>query len=126
MQTREIPHEQWQPFFDDFTKLHQDERVNVESIGESGSDVRTKLCGLPLVGIFAAHAKSGREEWIELIARDAADATATHVIVRPSRVRLAEEGGRAIALQVEAADGAITIIRFEPPRENMPEGFTVA
>jgi hypothetical protein len=126
MQTREISHEQWQPFFNDFTQLHQDERVNVETIGEGGFGVRSRLCGLPLLGIVSAHTKAGQDEWIEVIARDASGAPATHAIAKPSRVRLAEENGEAIALQVEADDGSITMIRFDPPRENMPEGYTVS
>jgi hypothetical protein len=61
-----------------------------------------------------------------VVARDAAGAPATHAIPKPSRVCLAEESGRTVALQVESGDGSITMIRFEPPRENMPEGFTIS
>jgi hypothetical protein len=126
MRTREISYDQWQSFFNDFTQLHQDEHVNVETIGQGDFGVQSRLCDLPLLGIVCAHPKSGQEEWIEVVARDASGAPATHAIAKPSRVCLAEKSGRTVALQVESADGSITMIRFEPPRENMPEGFTIS
>jgi hypothetical protein len=125
MQSRDISHDQWQPYFSDFTQLHQDEHVNVETIGH-GPGVQSRLCDLPLLGILAAHRASGQEEWIEVVVRHPSGVPATHAIARPSRVCVAEEHGNAVALQVESVDGSITMIRFEPPRENMPEGFTVA
>ena len=126
MQTREISHDQWQSFFNDFTQLHQDEHVNVETIGQGAFGVQSKLCDLALLGIVSAHPKSGQDEWIEVVARDASGAPATHAIARPLRVCHAEENDDAVAIQVESADGSITMIRFEPPRENMPEGFTIS
>jgi hypothetical protein len=52
---------------------------------------------------------------------------ASHSIAEPSNVRLAEEeDGQAVALQIESADGLITMIRFEPSPENMPPGFLIA
>jgi hypothetical protein len=126
VRTREISFDQWQSFFNDFTQLHQDEHVNVETMRQGESGVRSRLCDLPLLGILSAHPKSGQEQWIEVLARDPSGAPATHAIVNPSRVRLAEENDHAVALQVESDDGSITMIRFEPPRENMPEGFTIS
>ena len=126
MQTRDISCDQWQSFFNDFTQLHHDERIHVETIGRGDQGVRSRLCDLPLLGIVSAQPSPGQEEWIEVIARDASGAPSIHAIPHPSRVCLAEEGGDAVALQVESADGSITMIRFEPPRENMPEGFTIS
>jgi hypothetical protein len=126
VQTREISCDRWQSFFDDFTQLHRDEHVNVETIGGGALGVRSKLCDLPLLGIVWAHPKSRQGEWIEVVARGASGAPATHAIASPSRVCLAEENDDAVAVQVESADGSITMIRFEPPRENLPEGFTIS
>jgi hypothetical protein len=126
VRTREISLDQWQSFFNDFTQLHQDEHVNVETIRQGQSGARSRLCDLPLLGIVAANPKPGQDQWIEVLARDPSGAPAAHAIVNPSRVRLAEEDDHAVALQVESADGSITMIRFEPPRENMPEGFTIS
>ena len=126
MRTRDISCDQWQSFFNDFTQLHHDEHVNVETIGWGDHGVHSRLCDLPLLGIVSALPKSGQEEWIEVIARGASGAPTTHAIAMPSRVCVAEEHGDAVALQVESADGSVTMIRFEPPRENMPAGFTIS
>lgn len=126
MQTREIPPDQWRTFFTDFTRLYQDQHVNVETLRHSEHGVESRLCDLPLLGIVSAH-EHGREEWIEVVvARGPWGPPATHSIAMPSRVCLAEEHGDAVALQVDSADGSVTMIRFEPPRENMPAGFTVS
>jgi hypothetical protein len=133
MRTREIIYEQWQPFFNDFTQLHQGEHVNVETMGDGDFGVKSRWCDLPLVGIVCAHPQSGDDEWIEIIARESGDSRdspethATYSIRKPSKVQLAEEeNGRAIALEIESADRSVTMIRFEPSAENMPKGFRVS
>ena len=126
MRTREITHDHWQSFFADFTHLHQGECINVETMGEE-SGLKSHLCDEPLVGIVAAADPSaGAEDWIELIAGRSSAGHAGYSIRRPIKVRVAEEeNGEAVALQIESADGVVTMIRFEPPREGMPQGFTV-
>ena len=127
MRTREIVYEQWQLFFNDFTQLHQGKHVNVETMGDGDFGVKSRWCDLPLVGIVCAHPQPGEDEWIEVIARDSPDTHSTYSIVKPSKVQLAEEeNGRAVALEIESGDGSITMIRFEPSRENMPQGFRVS
>ena len=129
MQTRQIPYEQWQTFFSNFNYLHQGEHVNVETIGaqESGSKgAKGALCDLPLVGIVSAQPKAGHEQWIDVIARDGSGAHSTHCIAGPATVQLAEEeDGQTVAIQIESANGSITMIRFEPSVENLPPGFRV-
>ena len=100
-------------------------------MGDGHFGVKSRWCDLPLVGIVSAHPQSGPhsgdDEWIEVIARDSADTHATYSIVKPAKVQLAEEeNGQAIALEIESGDGSITMIRFEPSRENMPQGFRVS
>ena len=135
MRTRQIFYVQWQPFFNDFTQLHQGKHVNVETMGDGDFGVKSRWCDLPLVGIVCAHPRSGSadDEWIEVIARDSRDSRdspdthATYSIVKPSKVQLAEEeNGRVIALEIESADGSVTMIRFEPSCENMPAGFRIS
>jgi TusA-related sulfurtransferase len=125
MQAREIAYEQWQPFFNDFTQLHQGKRVNVETMGDGDFGVRSQWCGLPLVGIVSVHPKAGDDEWIEVIARDSPKTHATHSIAKPAKVELAEEDGQPVAVQIESADQPITMIRFDPSHENLPPGFRV-
>ena len=126
MRAREISHERWQYFFNDFSRLHQGEHVNVETMGKDRGRAKSKLCDLPLVGIVEAGRKAGSNEWIEVIAGDAADRQRTLAVAHPSRVVIGEEHGHAVALQIESSDGSITMVRFEPPCEGMPAGFTVA
>ena len=132
METREIHYDQWEPFFNDFTHLYQGRHVNVETFsaaeGEAEAHVRSRLCDLPLVGILCAHPAVNEAESIEIIASDQRDPRAApgHVIVNPQKVQLAEEeNGQAVALQIESADDVVTILRFQPSRENMPAGFKI-
>ena len=80
MRTREISHDQWQPFFNEFTELHRDEHVDVERIVEGASEVESRLCDLPLVGIVSSDPKPGKEEWIEVIARDTSGAPSNQLL----------------------------------------------
>ncbi|HEV8606866.1 MAG TPA: DUF5335 family protein [Tepidisphaeraceae bacterium] len=127
MRTREITHERWQHFLGDFAQLHQGEHVNVETIGEGAFGVRSQMCDQPLIGIVDTEPKARPdEEWIEIIAGDSPATAAIHAISHPSRVVIAEEeDGQDVALQIDSADGLITMVRFEPPLEGMPAGFTV-
>ena len=127
MRIREIQHERWPHFLGDFTHLHQGEHINIETMGSRVFDVRSQLCDLPLVGIVGADPQARGGEWIEIIAGDSPATHTIHAIPHPSRVVLAEEAhGQAIALQIDSADGSITMVRFEPSLEGMPSGFTVA
>jgi hypothetical protein len=129
MRTREIPYDQWESFFSDFTDLHRGEHINVETMSAENLNVEARLRDLPLVGIVSAQPKTEteQEEWIDVIGCDAPGTHATHTIANPSKLRLAEEeDGQAVALQIESADASITMIRFEPPRENMPPGFLIS
>jgi len=126
MRTKEILVEQWPPFFDDFTQLHQGEHVNVETLGNGEWGVTSQVRDLPLVGIVAGDSKAGIGEWIEIIAGDSARTHATHSVPNPTHVRLAEqENGNAVALQIESAEGLVTMVRFERASEGMPPGFIV-
>jgi len=86
----------------------------VETMQDSGLGLTSNLPDLPLVGIVGADPQSGGDEWIEVIAGESPDAQATHCIPRPSHIRLAEEeNGQAVALQIESAEGSVTmIVRF--------------
>jgi len=125
VRTREISPDQWPSFFSDFTRLHPDEHVHVETV-RGGGGVRPRLCDRPLLGIVPACPARGGGPWIEVVVRGPTGIPATHAIAHASRVRVAEEHDDAVALQVDSEDGSVTVIRFEPPRENMPRGYTIA
>jgi TusA-related sulfurtransferase len=131
MRTSEIEHEQRPHVLGEFSQLHHGEPVNVETLaaGVSAAEaaaVRSRLCGLPLVGIVGAVPKALPGEWIEIIAGDSPADAAIHSIANPSRVVIAEgEDGRGAALQIDSADGQITMVRCEPPPERMPPVFSI-
>jgi hypothetical protein len=126
MRTKEIQFDDWPPFFEDFTHLHQGEHVSVETLGTGEIGVTSHVRDLPLVGIVAADPKDGAGEWIEIIAGASAQTHATHSVPSPAHVRIAEEdNGQAMALQIESMSGLITMVRLEHKSEGMPPGFTI-
>ncbi len=127
MRTKEIVANEWSPFFNDFSRLHQGERVNVETLEGEGIGATSHVHNKPLVGIVAADPKAGAGEWIEIIAGDSAQTHATHAVLNPAHIRLAEaDNGQVVALQIESAKGIVTIVRFKHASEGMPAGFTIA
>ncbi|HTL31123.1 MAG TPA: DUF5335 family protein [Tepidisphaeraceae bacterium] len=125
MQTREIPIEQWEPFFNSFSECHQGEKVTVKIVGKDIGD-QTEMCDMPLMGI-SADRKAGGGERIEVSAGETTSAHITHAVLHPSHVRLAEsDDGQAIAMQIESDDGPVTLVRFSQDPQELPEGFLSA
>jgi hypothetical protein len=126
MKTREIEHDRWQPFFSDFTQLHQGKHVHVETLG-SGLGVHSEMHDQPLIGVVVVNTETPDEETIEVVAGGDAKRHADHRISHASRVRIAEEeNGACVALQIESADGKVTMIRFEPSPEGFPFGYRIS
>src|SRR5947209_20323229 len=103
MPTREIPHEEWNAFFETFSKQHEGWLVTVEV---SGRDIgaQEEAHELPLVGI-TADLKGGGADAVSIIVGRAAADHITHAVTGAAHVRLEQaEGGADEALQVEAAD----------------------
>jgi hypothetical protein len=112
MHTRDIPNDQWRPFFDSFTRLHRGEPVNVELMG-CGTGPASALCDQPLVGVVAS-ADRGHGACIEVTA-GADPQPQSHTIQAPSHVSVTEsDDGHSMALQITADDGSVTLLRFEP------------
>jgi len=129
MRTREIPCEDWKSFFNQFTLAHQGRHIHVETMDGGHMGVQSRVDDLPLAAVvFADPRAEGGASWVEIIAgREPGDSAAACSVPRPSHVRLAEEeNGQAVALQMESADGVVTMVRFEPSRENLPEGFLIS
>jgi hypothetical protein len=127
MRVRDVAHDRWQRFFDDFTHLHAGEHVNVELIEAGVVGARRRVHDRPLTAVAVAGHEAGMDEFIEIIADAGPGLHAVHRVERPETLVVAEEeNGQPVAVQVVSKNGEITIIRFEPPRENFPEGFTVA
>jgi hypothetical protein len=119
MNTREISHEQWAPFLDQFSKAHRGEQVQVRVMSKEMGD-QTEMEQLPLVGITDDF-KASEGERIEVIAGDSVEENMSHAILHPVHVKIAErDDGSPVAMQIESEDGTATLVRFLPPLEELP------
>src|SRR5438128_4260666 len=86
MPTQEIPHYEWERFFDEFSRVHRGWLVTIEMLGlEIGDQVQVR--NLPLDGIAIEPNEIG-EDQITIIAGAQGDARISHTIDAPDRVWL--------------------------------------
>jgi hypothetical protein len=113
--------DEWQPFLDTFTRLHQGERMGIEVVGLGGGP-RGDLSHRPLLGVVAVP-DCGQGACIEVIAGPQAEPQ-TRTIQHPSHLSVTErEDGYPMVLQITDDCGAVTLIRLEPaPHSNKPPG----
>lgn len=106
MATRDIPRESWREFFDGFSRRHQGWLVDVEVLG---NDIGAQLEAedLPLEGISADR---GNKDISVALLRDGK--VTEHFVTKPERVRLEEEGGAEVAIEIDSSTGASTIVTF--------------
>lgn len=108
MATKEIPREAWTGFFDDFSRRHEGWLVTVEVLGSVGAQVEARE--LPLLGITSD--RDGGST-ISIMVGATPEGRATHIIGKPTHVRLEEAAaGVDRALQVESRSGETTLISF--------------
>jgi hypothetical protein len=121
MHTRDIPSHEWQSFLDSFTRLHQGEHLGIESAGPQKSP-RAELSHRPLLGVIAVP-DCGQGACIEIIAGPEAQPQ-TRAIQHPSLLSVTErEDGYPMLLQITDNNGAVTVLRLEPPpHSNKPPG----
>ena len=111
MPTREIPRAEWPAFFESFSRQHEGWLATVEVLGQE-IGAQEEAHELPLVGV-TADLKGSDADAVSIIVGKAAEDHITHTITRPAHVRLEQaESGADEALQVEAADGTTTLVRF--------------
>ena len=123
MRTHEIPVDQWEPFLWQFSEVNQGVTVTVERLSKEYGE-QTIAAHLPLIGLNPDH--STGQERIQISAGDDVDAHVSHSVLHPSHVRLAhEEAGQPVALQIESADGSVTLVRFERDAR-LPPGMELA
>ena len=110
MATTEIPAQQWESFFDMFSRQHQGWRVTVEVLGdEIGAELEARE--MPLEGITADVKDKNRA--ISIILREKGSEHLTHIVSEPKHVRLKQtQEGADEALAIESADRATTLVRF--------------
>ena len=110
METREIPRESWIEYLDGFSRRHEGWLVDVEVLGAVGA--QTEARERPLEGISSEH--GGRRIAITL---GPSERPAEHVIQSPSHLRVQEDGGADLSLQIESSAGETTLLSF---RSSLP------
>lgn len=109
--TREIPRDQWESFFNSFSKQHKSWLTSVEILDkELGAQLEAH--DLPLNGI--ALASGGTEETsvaIDVGKND--DEHITHIIAAPTHVRVAQtKPGADEAIEIESRKGETALVHF--------------
>jgi hypothetical protein len=108
MAMREIPRDEWGPFFDEFSRNHVDDEVTVEE-REPDAGTHNLARDLPLQGITAV--TSGQTNEIEIITNDTQAGVITHVVKGPTHVRI-DDTGEEHLIEIEATDGAKTLVHY--------------
>jgi hypothetical protein len=113
MYTREIPPEQWQQFFDDFSRDHANWETSIELMGQDLGD-QPEAEGVPLQGISFETVGSQKGD-IEVAVGDTAESFQLHRIQKPLHVRIADtQPGLETDIEIETAEDLKAIVRVRP------------
>jgi hypothetical protein len=117
MTTYDVPREQWSTFFDQFSRLHHGQAVEVETTG-SGVEKCANARGVPLLGITA------EGDRLDIMGGDTGGVQLDHAITHPLRVQASEwNDGVSAALEIESLEGWKTRVQVGPQKEMLPPGF---
>jgi hypothetical protein len=108
LDTREIPRDGWIEFLDAFSKRHEGSLVDVDVLGQLGA--QKEASERPLEGVSSD--KGGRRI---AIAVGPSAHLVEHIIQDPSRLRVQEDRGADVALQIESAAGETTLLTVRSP-----------
>jgi len=117
MMTREIVQNDWEAFFDHFSRQHENWLVRLDVLGaEIGAQhevVESPLIGVstgaPTARTVYVHAGRGSEH-------------VTHTVPHVAHVRLEQSAeGTAVALQIESTDGTTALLQFRPGAQGETE-----
>ena len=110
MATREVPSYQWSTFFDEYTRTHQGQPVTLTML-DAGIGAQEETKGLPFVGV-STDRKDG-EPRVFVMVGDQPTGHLTHSIMNPVHIRIRQAEGEAPdTIEIEAADGARTLVCF--------------
>ncbi|HSV15912.1 MAG TPA: DUF5335 family protein [Tepidisphaeraceae bacterium] len=127
MTTYEVPPTEWHSFFDQFSRLHQGQPVDVQTVDSSGRQ-RSNTHGVPLLGITAETAPSApaspNHGRLDISAGDERGVQIGHSVTEPARVKVSEwNDGLSASLEIESGGGLTTRVRVGPVEEMLPPGF---
>jgi len=120
----EIPRGEWLSFLDSFSRQHEGWLVTLEvPEGEGRSGVEAE--NLKLEGVTPEHSEG--HDRIAIALGQAADDHLTHFVSDPIRLLFLETNdGSHMGLQIEAADGSQTVVRFRRPAKSERLGGAAA
>lgn len=126
MATRQVAPEEWNAFFDGFSRRHDGWLVTVEALSPDMGD-QIAVSNLPLRGISVEQPSDGGETQIELlfVARDGTHLS--HTIDAPQRIWIKQnEHGSDEALELEAPAGTTLLHLRSPLPAEMVDGIESA
>ena len=116
--TQEIPKDKWQVYFPALAKQYAGWATSVEALHRELGDQRV-MDGLPLQGISYETAGSQAGD-ILIEAGDAGTPFETHLVHRPTAVRIAvTQPGAEADVEIDSAEGYATLVRLRP-RPQLP------
>lgn len=112
--TEEIPRQNWVTYLDEFTREHQGEQVTVQ-VMDREVGVQTEAEDMPFQGI-SADLKGTGEHDVNIILGNEPAPPLTRIVPEARRILLMRGGrGSEQTLEIEAADGSRTLVRFRLP-----------
>lgn len=110
MATQEIPSSAWSTFFAECTRDHRGQPVTLMLL-DAGIGAQEETKALPFVGV-STDRKDG-EPRVFVMVGDQPTGHLTHSIMNPVHVRIRQAEGEAPdTIEIEAADGARTLVCF--------------
>ena len=118
MPTQEIPREQWNNFFDSFSRQHEGWLATLE-VFATDTGAQQEVSDVPFEGISLDAYKGKSGAVVINVGKTPADHV-SHKIDHPVHIWLQQtEAGADAALEIEAEDDSKTLLRFRSP--TLPE-----
>lgn len=109
MTVREVPRQEWNAFFDQFSRIHANEPVDVEVRGDQGEGTIAR--DMPLQGITAG-ADPGTKTIEIIVGQPKNEDLVSHTIATPVHVRIDESADQDNLIEIEDRDGVTTCVRL--------------
>jgi hypothetical protein len=113
MDTRTIPSEEWVTFFDDFSRSYLGWVATVQVLDRESGPMNVAR-EVPLQGI-SFEKRGSRACAVDVAVGDETGGHVHHVVDMPLYIRTAQEQGGAVDLQIEPAEGPVTLVRLRGP-----------
>ena len=114
MATREIPRENWNSFFDTFSRQHEGWLATLEVLGRDFG-AQEEAHELPLEGVSISSG-TNEAETIAISIGKTPESHISHTVLKPTHVWIEQtQDGADAALEIESEDETKTLLRFRSP-----------